>query len=576
MVMFIRTRYRIWLISFMFRKWLVKLSEKLGLLSYRRWFRRHHKPPQCEPISSGFGVGLLIWADGCHPSLLKRTLKSLKNQSGAVKSQVVVATSESGDFNFCSPLVLGADVSLTEILKDLAGDPLVDYVGMIRAGDTFESFWLKQCACALQHADPLPTVIYTDQDQIAVRSQHHDQPFLKPDFSSAMQLSVNLLGNALFQSQFVLDATITSEGFEDLVDELAFRSVESKGAITHVVGVLSHTVKSPFPDRNENQRRLPLVKAHLSRLGFEKPDAELESGGQLRVSWAFKKEKVSIIILNKDRPDMLRQVLTTLVSKTTYPVYEVILVDNASSDPDTLAIYAQYETEPWFKKVQAPKKFNYSAFNNLGVRHADGTYLLFLNNDIEIIEPNWLAHMVQWASRPDIGMVGAQLLYPDGRLQHAGVVLGLVGSAGHVFCGERPDVLTPFGSPQYYRDTMAETAACLMTHRAVFEALGGFDETYALAFSDVTFCLAALEQGYRNVYNPFVRLIHHEGGTRGKFMPYPDLQRMYWDLRPWVEKGDPFYNPLLSNLINKPSLRRFYEESSERIMDYIQSRIALG
>ncbi len=575
--MFIRTRYRIWLISFIFRKWLVKLSEKWGLLSYRRWFRRHHQPPQCEAVSSGFGVGILIWVkDGCDPSLLKRTLTSLNHQTGVINYQVVVPSSESEKFAFCSPLILGEDGSLTEMFKALAADPSVDYVGMIRAGDTFEPFWLKQCACALQTADLTPTAIYTDQDQIAVRGQQHDGPFLKPDFSPAMQLSVNLLGNALFQSQFVLTAKIASARFEDIVEELAFRAVEIKGKITHVTGVLSHTIRSPFPDRNENQRRLPLVRDHLGRLGFESPEAALDSRGHIRVSWDFKREKVSIIILNKDRPEMLRQVLTTLVSQTAYPAYEVIVVDNASSDPETLAIYAQYETETWFNWVQGPRRFNYSAFNNLGVTHADGRYLLFLNNDIEIIDPNWLTYMVQWASRPDIGIVGAQLLYPDGRLQHAGVVLGLVGSAGHVFCGEQPDVLTPFGSPQYYRDTMAETAACLMTRRDVFEALGGFDETYALAFSDVTFCLAALEQGYRNVYNPFVRLIHHEGGTRGKFMPYPDLQRMYWDLRPWVEKGDPFYNPLLSNLINKPSLKRFYEEPSERIMDYIQSRIALG
>jgi GT2 family glycosyltransferase len=319
---------------------------------------------------------------------------------------------------------------------------------------------------------------------------------------------------------------------------------------------------------------LPLLEDHLRRLGLTEPGAELNQEGRIRLQWIPERKLVSIIIPNKDRPGILRRALETLSNKTCYPAYEVILVDNASTDPETLALYRQFTAEPWCRMVQGPVSFNYSAFNNLGARQSRGDYLLFLNNDIEIMDPFWLDDLVMWASRPSVGVVGGQLLYPDGRIQHAGVVLGLVGSAGHVFIGEQPEVQTPFGSPSWYRDCLAVTGACLMTRRDVFETLGGFDEAYQLTFSDITYCLAAIHRGYRVVYNPAARLVHHEGGTRGRHIPIPDLQRMYWDLRQQVTEGDPFYNPLLSHLVGTPTLRRRFEATPASRMDRIQEQLS--
>jgi len=184
-----------------------------------------------------------------------------------------------------------------------------------------------------------------------------------------------------------------------------------------------------------------------------------------------------------------------------------------------------------------------------------------INNDVEIEEPNWLTELVMWAERPRVGIVGARLMYPNGRIQHAGVVLGLVGSAGHVFIGEPPEIETAFGSPMWYRNYLAVTGACMAMRREVYDELGGFDEAYQLTFSDITLCIKAIEKGYQVVYNPYACLVHHEGGTRGDHIPDADIRLMTKELGKWVEAGDPYYNPLLSHLIATPALKRNFEES---------------
>ena len=203
-----------------------------------------------------------------------------------------------------------------------------------------------------------------------------------------------------------------------------------------------------------------------------------------------------------------------------------------------------------------------------------GKILLFLNNDMEITHPDWLDELVMWAERPEVGIVGARLMYPNGRIQHVGVVIGLVGSAGHVFIGEYPEIFTPHGSPLWYRNMLAVTGACMAMRRQVYDELGGFDEAYQLTFSDITLCLKAIEHGYQVIYNPFACLVHHEGGTRGTYIPDADIVRMADELEPWIKKGDPFYNPLLSRMIATPTIRHGQEEDPLKRLQMIRELAA--
>ncbi len=205
--------------------------------------------------------------------------------------------------------------------------------------------------------------------------------------------------------------------------------------------------------------------------------------------------------------------------------------------------------------------FNFNTALNLGAENASGKFLLFLNNDIEIIEGEWLNELVQWAELPEIGVVGAKLIYPDEKIQHAGVVVGMQGHASHPFWGMREWQGTIFGSTDWYRNYLAVTGACMMIPRKVFEEIGGFDEDYELVFSDIEICVRIFRKGYRILYTPYARLIHHEGKSRGEFMPNKDIQRGAEQLRKIIENGDPYFNSNLSYASRLPRLKQPGEEN---------------
>ena len=284
------------------------------------------------------------------------------------------------------------------------------------------------------------------------------------------------------------------------------------------------------------------------------------SSGEAQATWSFDEKLVSIIIPTRDKAAVLKRCLDSIFNQTRYRRFEIILVENNSQQAETLAYYQQLKSIPEVRLLEFPGTFNYSAANNLGARQALGEWLLFLNNDIEIIDPGWLEELCRWVSRPEVGAVGAKLLYPDGRIQHAGIIVGMEGHASHVFAGVKEGYSGLFGSVNWYRDNSAVTGACLAVRREVFEGVSGFDEGYVLAFSDVDICQRILQQGYRVVYTPFARLVHHEGMTRKRYIPAQDIRRGAEHLERVVKQGDPYYNPNLSYAVRIPTLKRPREE----------------
>lgn len=262
--------------------------------------------------------------------------------------------------------------------------------------------------------------------------------------------------------------------------------------------------------------------------------------------------RVSLIVPTRDGADVLSTCIRSIRQKTDYPDYEIIIVDNGSTQKDTKRLFAEFARDPAIRILPYPGAFNFSAINNAAAREATGTILGLVNNDIEVTHPEWLTEMISHALWPDVGCVGAKLLYPDGRIQHGGVVLGLYGVAGHAHRFAPGDASGYLGRLRQVQNVSAVTAACLMVRKPVFDQVGGLDETLAVAFNDVDFCLRVRAAGYRNVWTPFAELIHHESASRGHdFTPakatrfageYDIMQRRWGDQL----LNDPYYSPHLT------------------------------
>jgi GT2 family glycosyltransferase len=262
---------------------------------------------------------------------------------------------------------------------------------------------------------------------------------------------------------------------------------------------------------------------------------------------------VTLIIPTRNGYPLLRRCAESIYQKTTYRNFELIIVDNQSNDPDTLNYLLELEKERGVRILRYDAPFNYSAINNFAVQHARGDIVGLLNNDLEVITPEWLEEMVSHAIQPEIGVVGAMLYYPNDTIQHAGVILGVGGVAGHAHCRQPRGYYGSASRAALCQNLSAVTAACLVVRRRVYEDVGGFDEkNLPVAFNDMDFCLRLLERGYRNIWTPYAEFYHHESATRG----YDDTAEkrarfnsecMFVKQR-WSELlgNDPAYNPNLA------------------------------
>jgi GT2 family glycosyltransferase len=394
-------------------------------------------------------------------------------------------------------------------------------------------------------------LIYSDEDKIDGQGQRVE-PFFKPDWSPDLLLSMNYVCHLTVVRRALLEEVGgIRPGYEGSQDyDLLLRVTERARRIVHVPQVLYHWRKIPgsaAAEQNAKPYAFDAARRALTdavrRRGID-ASISMPFPGTYHVAYAVPDPPhVSIVIPTRDGVDLLRTCIESIQQKTTYSSYELLVVDNGSSDPATLEYFAEVREK--HRVLPYPRPFNWSAINNFAVPHARGSVLLFMNNDMEVISPGWLEALVAHVQRPEVGVVGAKLLYPDGRLQHAGVVLGLGGIAGHGFRLLPGDARAYFHFPQVVRDVSAVTGACMMVRREVFDRLGGFDEQLRVAFNDIDFCLRASEAGHRIVYTPHAVLYHHESATRGPGHPPEEEAVMN---RRWGQHlaEDPFYSPHLS------------------------------
>jgi GT2 family glycosyltransferase len=356
-------------------------------------------------------------------------------------------------------------------------------------------------------------------------------------------------------------------GFEGAQDwDLFLRVTErlNHGEIKHLPFILYHwramsgstaagTLHKPYV--LEAQKKA--VSEHLTRRGISADVSILHDISQLRVSFNLPSNPplVSIIIPTRDQVDFLGRCVDSILKKTIYPNYEIIIVDNNSEQQDTFTYFASVVRNQKVKVVRDERPFNFSALNNRAVDYCNGSVFAFVNNDIEVITPEWLGELVSYALRPEVGAVGARLLYPNGILQHGGVILGIGGIAGHNHKGRPRHDVGYFNRAILPQNLSAVTAACLVMRKEVFDEVGGFDEEHlAVAFNDVDLCLRIREHGYLNVYNPYAECYHHESVSRGYETTREKFNRFEGEIATMKKRwgtqlaADPYYNPNLTLL----------------------------
>lgn len=412
---------------------------------------------------------------------------------------------------------------------------------------------------------------YGDEDQLdGVETAW--RPSLKPDWSPDLLLSTAYLGRPLLADTALVRQSggIKAVDGGDWEHDLMLRMTEHTDRVAHVAEVLygrrwaSHVDGEP-----------PAVAALRADDGNAGPGAVTgattrrgEMGtvetGPMPGTWRFRRTppartSVSAIVPFRDGAAFLRTCTDSVTATTEDVDLQFVLVDNGSVEPETLSLLERLEARDDVTVVRDDRSFNWAALNNAAVDAARGDVLLFLNNDIEARRPGWLGVLAAQALRPDVAAVGARLLYPGGRVQHSGVVIG-IGAAGHTLVGLPADQPGYQGLAVLTRDCSAVTGACMASRRNLFEELGGFDEELGIDTNDIDFCLRAGQQGYRVIYEPLAELIHYESPSRGKTGSVPDIRRfmLRWDEQ--IEAGDPFLNPHLTRLDGSCALRRPQEE----------------
>ena len=452
---------------------------------------------------------------------------------------------------------LGIAGNSNEALRMATGE----FVLLFDHDDALAPFALHEIVSRLNE-DPQLDIVYFDEDKISPDGAMRLQPMFKPTrWSPEFMLSANYLMHAAVRRALIERVggfDPATEGAQDW--DLLLRCTERTDRIGHVAKVLYHWRMLPSSAATGVAAGKPwavdvqprVVAGHLKRIGLADVTAKLFAPGRFQLIWPVRDEKVSVIIPTRDHFKLLRRCVGSLLMHTAYRNFEVLVVDTGSTDRRVLDYYSELARQPHMRILQFEGEFNYAAVNNLGARHATGDHLLFLNNDVEVLEPDWLEEMLRWSQRREVGAVGAKLLYPEGTIQHAGVVLGL----GHLFAGAPEDYnASLFGGPNAYRNFSAVTGACLMTRREVFEQVRGFDEGYAIAFNDVDLCLRIAKAGYRIVYTPFARLRHEEGATRANYVPHEDHALIGQRMHAIVAAGDPYFNPNLSLNSHVPRLK---------------------
>lgn len=425
-----------------------------------------------------------------------------------------------------------------------------DYLLVLEAGSILTPLALSKFAHALQESER-PDILYGDQDRL---TPHGDrtEPWLKPCWDREMLLSQDYVSSCYAISTKLAREVLNSNQISPLVpryDLLLTASADQKVRVQHVPWVMTSLQKNAKPE--DTAARIDVISQHLGT----KVDSVLPgSYSSVKVQWKLPSPApmVSIIVPTRDKVELLRACVTSILTLTDYPNFEIIVINNNSEEEETISYLEELKLQCSLRVLDYNLPYNYSAINNFAAYHALGDFLCLLNNDTEVISSEWLAEMVRHAARPHVGAVGAKLLYEDRSIQHAGVVIGMGNAAGHAHR------FLPNNDPGYFaqahiaRSATAVTAACLVVAKTKYTEVGGLDEKdLSIAYNDVDFCLKLRAAGYTNIYTPEAVLYHHESKSRGSDFSSDNLERYMKELTTLQERWntkkcvDPTHHPAL-------------------------------
>jgi GT2 family glycosyltransferase len=445
-----------------------------------------------------------------------------------------------------------------------------EFVALMDHDDLLPEHALYEVAVALNN-DPTLDIIYSDEDQID-RNGRRFLPYFKTDWNIDLLLGHNMISHLGVYRRALLEGVGGfREGFEGSQDyDVALRCADATvpGRICHIPAVLYHWRRdfgeASFSEERQDQcsgAALRAIRDHLERRhesGEVTPHPVMPQWARVIRAVPRPAPLVSLIIPTRDRPDLLGICVDGLLNRTDYPEMEVLIVDHESKLPETFELFKKLQLDTRVRIIPYAGPFNYSAINNMAVTKANGSIIGLINNDIDVINPDWLSEMVSLSVINDVGAVGAKLIYPNDRVQHAGIVLGVSGIANHFNYAMRRSNTGYFGRNVLASSVSAVTGACLVVRKSAFDEVGGLNETdLAVAFNDVDFCLRLKKSGYRNIWTPHAELYHHESTTRGaedtpenveRFQREIDYMRTNWGHE---VDHDAFYNENFSTDISE-------------------------
>lgn len=436
-----------------------------------------------------------------------------------------------------------------------------DYIGLFDHDDLLHPAALHEVMCAICEQDA--DFIYTDENTFHETPKDAFCPHFKPDYAPDTLRANNYICHFTVFRKTLLEET---GGFRSECDgsqdyDMVLRLTEKAEKIVHIPEILYYW-RAHANSVAESVGAKPYVieaahralEDHLKRIGLKGKVLDTVVPSMYRIQYEIKGEPlVSIIIPNMDHSETLKNCIDSILNRSSYHHYEIIIVENNSTEHATFEYYEHLKKERKVRIVTWKGKFNYSAINNFGAKYAKGKYLLLLNNDTEVISPDWIQEMLMFAQRGDVGAVGAKLYYPDNTIQHAGLGIGLLTLAGHLHRGFDRSHPGYMGRLIYAQDLSGVTAACVMIPRHVWEEVNGLDASFAVAFNDVDLCMRIRKVGYLIVWTPYAELYHYESKSRG-LEDTPEKQKRFegevhrfqerWKKE--LEAGDPYYNPNLT------------------------------
>jgi glycosyltransferase involved in cell wall biosynthesis len=518
-------------------------------------------------------ISIIVPIYNTPPKLLKEMIESVLNQTyskwelclsvaGDIKQTKKIINTYAKKYKNIKVVYLEENLGIAGNTNKAIELSNGEFIGLLDHDDTIAPFALFEIVRALnvQKYD----VIYSDEDKITYNGKVRKDPAFKPDFSPDYLRGINYICHFLVIRKELGD-TIGwfRDGFNGAQDhDLILRLIDETNNIGHVSKILYHwresensTSINPNSKPYANESGIKAVKEHLHRNNIKGDVVNAGLFFHYKINYdIIGNPKVTIIIPNKDNIDILDVCVKSILNKSRYGNYDILIVENNSTETATFEYYNQIkETYSNIDVITYPDEFNYSRINNFAARHSSGEYLLFLNNDTEVISNDWIERLLEYTQRSDVGITGSKLYYPDDTIQHGGVIVGIAGSTGHSFLNMPKESYGYSSRLITVQNYSAVTAACMMMRKEVFNEINGFDEQYAIAYNDMDLCLRVREKGYLIVWTPFSELYHHECKTRGYndtlekqsvCMRETDLFMRRWhDI---LDSGDPYYNKNLS------------------------------